>query len=181
MPDLSFERAAAGPVCGIDEAGRGPLAGPVIAAAAILPDPLPRELAGLDNSKKLSAARREILFAVLMREARVGIGRAEVTEIERLNILGAALLAMARAYEDLGVPAVTALIDGNRSPRLPCAVRCIVGGDGLSLSIAAASIVAKVTRDREMAALAKQFPAMAGSAMPVIPRRNIATRSCGWG
>jgi len=158
MPDFSHERAMPGPVCGIDEAGRGPLAGPVIAAAAILPDPLPATLAGLDDSKKLSAARREILFAALMRDAQIGVGRAEVEEIERLNILGASLLAMARAYQALGVPAATALIDGNRPPRLPCSIRCIVGGDALSLSIAAASIVAKVTRDREMAALANQFP-----------------------
>jgi ribonuclease HII len=158
MPDFAFERAVAGPVCGIDEAGRGPLAGPVVAAAAILPDPLPRELAGLDDSKKLSAARREQLFAALGRYARIGVGRAEVEEIERLNILGASLLAMARAYDALGVPVACALIDGNRPPRLSCAVRCIVGGDALSLSIAAASIVAKVTRDREMNVLAQLHP-----------------------
>jgi len=158
MPNFAFERSVAGPVCGIDEAGRGPLAGPVIAAAAILPDPLPAELSGLDDSKKLSVARRERLFAALFRHARIGIGRAEVEEIERLNILGATLLAMARAHDALSVPVACALVDGNRPPRLPCAVRCIVGGDGLSLSIAAASIVAKVTRDREMVALARDFP-----------------------
>jgi len=158
MPDFSFERGVAGPVCGIDEAGRGPLAGPVIAAAAILPDRLPAALARLDDSKKVPAARREILFRALMETARIGIGRAEVEEIERLNILGATLLAMARAHAALGIATATALVDGNRPPDLPCAVRCIIGGDGLSLSIAAASIVAKVTRDREMVLLAQRHP-----------------------
>jgi len=158
MPDFALERAAPRPVCGIDEAGRGPLAGPVIAAAVILPDPLPGELAGIDDSKRVAPERRERLFARLMGGARVGVGRAEVEEIERLDILGATLLAMARAYEALGAPGATALVDGNRPPRLPCAIRCVVGGDAKSLSIAAASIVAKVTRDREMRELARRFP-----------------------
>ena len=158
MPDFSFERAVNGLVCGIDEAGRGPLAGPVIAAAAILPDPLPAELDGLDDSKVLTAARRETLYAAILRHARFGVGRAEVDEIDRLNILGATLLAMARAYEAMGVATVRALVDGNRPPRLPCPVQCIVDGDALSLSIAAASIVAKVTRDREMTAMARDYP-----------------------
>jgi len=158
MPDFSFERAAGGLVCGIDEAGRGPLAGPVIAAAAILPDPLPVDLHGLDDSKVLTATRRETLFAAIVRHARFGVGRGEVDEIERLNILGATLLAMTRAYQALGIVAGCALVDGNRPPRLPCPVRCIVDGDALSLSIAAASIVAKVTRDREMDVLAREFP-----------------------
>lgn len=158
MPDLSFERDVKGIACGIDEAGRGPLAGPVIAGAVILPDPLPDPLAGLDDSKKLSPRRREALFEALWQHATVGVGRAEVAEIDTLNILGATLLAMRRAYAALGVEAACALVDGNRPPRLACPVRCVVGGDGRSLSIAAASIVAKVTRDREMHALARDYP-----------------------
>jgi len=158
MPDFAHERAIGGLVCGIDEAGRGPLAGPVIAAAAILPDPLPPALAGLDDSKVLSAAKREALYAAIVAHARFGVGRAEVEEIERLNILRATLLAMARAYAALGVATVCALVDGNQPPALDCRVQCIVDGDALSLSIAAASIVAKVTRDREMAELAQLHP-----------------------
>lgn len=158
MPDFSFERSVKGIACGIDEAGRGPLAGPVVAGAVTLPDPLPAALAGLDNSKKLSPARREKLFEAILRHARVGVGRAEVEEVDTLNILGATLLAMQRAYASLGIDAACALVDGNRPPRLACPVRCVVGGDGLSLSIAAASIVAKVTRDREMKILAREFP-----------------------
>lgn len=158
MPDFAFERAIGGLVCGIDEAGRGPLAGPVIAAAVILPDPLPASLTGLDDSKKLSAAKREKLFAALADYARTGVGRGEVEDIERLNILGATLLAMTRAHEALGVETMMALVDGNPPPKLSCPVRCVIGGDGLSLSIAAASVVAKVTRDREMTILAQRFP-----------------------
>ena len=158
MPDFLHERAAGGIVCGIDEAGRGPLAGPVVAAAAILPNRLPKVLKGLDDSKVLSAARRETLFAALTDHARIGVGRAGVEEIEQLNILGATLLAMSRAYAALGVVVDCALVDGNRPPTLSCSVRCIVDGDALSLSIAAASIVAKVTRDREMAELALAHP-----------------------
>jgi ribonuclease HII len=158
MPDFTFERGVKGIACGIDEAGRGPLAGPVVAGAVILPEPLPAALTGLDDSKKLSAARREKLFDAILSHATVGIGRAEVEEIDALNILGATLLAMQRAYAALGIAAACALVDGNRPPRLSCPVRCVVGGDGLSLSIAAASIVAKVTRDREMKILARAFP-----------------------
>jgi len=158
MPDLALERVAGGTVCGIDEAGRGPLAGPVLAAAVVLPDPLPTVLAGIDDSKKLARARREEMLVLIGAHARVGVGRAEVDEIERHNILGATMLAMLRAYRALGAPTARALVDGNRAPPLPCLVRCVVGGDALSLSIAAASIVAKVTRDREMESLARQFP-----------------------
>ena len=160
-PDFSLERGLSGVVCGIDEVGRGPLAGPVVAAAVVLPLPIPALLADeLDDSKKLSTAKREVLYTVLLAKARIGLGRAEVTEIDSLNILQATLLAMRRAYEALlaSGPVDHALVDGNRPPTLPCTVQCIVKGDGRSLSIAAASIAAKVTRDREMAALAAAWP-----------------------
>jgi ribonuclease HII len=158
--DYTFEAAAArrglSPICGIDEAGRGPWAGPVVAAAVILPpNAIP---SGLADSKTLSKARREALFTELNQVAVVGIGRAEVAEIDRLNILAATMLAMARAVADLAEAPGHALVDGNRAPDLPCGLECLVKGDGRCLSIAAASIVAKVTRDREMAALAERFP-----------------------
>lgn len=159
MPDLSLEAAHDGPVCGIDEVGRGPLAGPVVAAAVILPARLPEILiAELDDSKKLSAAKRRKLAAIVTDCAMVGIGRAEVAEIDRINILQATMAAMTRAYRALGVPATLALVDGNRPPVLPCTVRCVVKGDSKSLSIAAASVVAKVLRDDLMAALARSHP-----------------------
>lgn len=160
MPDLVLERSLPGPVAGIDEAGRGPLAGPVVAAAVILP---PRGLPGalarrIDDSKKLPPALREELFALLAARAEIAIGSASVEEIDRLNILQATMLAMARALGRLSDPPATALVDGNRAPALPCAVQTVIGGDGLSLSIAAASIAAKVTRDRLMARLARRHP-----------------------
>ncbi len=155
-----MERAAGGVVAGVDEAGRGPWAGPVVAAAVILdPATLPDVLRhGLDDSKRLTAARRADLFASLSDHARIGVGRAEVAEIDTLNILQAALLAMSRAVAALGTVPDIALVDGNRAPSLPCPVRCVVKGDAASLSIAAASIVAKVTRDRCMGELARDFP-----------------------
>ncbi|WP_340109850.1 ribonuclease HII [Pikeienuella sp. HZG-20] len=157
-PDFSFERAAPfGPVAGVDEAGRGPWAGPVVAAAVIL-DPATAP-SGLNDSKKLSARKREALFAALSSVAEIGVGVATVAEIDRLNILRAADLAMARALGALPRAAGFALIDGNRiPPDLPCPARAIVRGDGRSLSIAAASIAAKVTRDRIMADLALRYP-----------------------
>lgn len=160
MPDLLLERGLAGPVAGIDEAGRGPLAGPVVAAAVILPPRgLPKALVrGLDDSKKLPAARRRELFALLVDQAEIGIGSASVGEIDRINILQATMLAMARALARLPARPAAALVDGNRAPTLPCAVRTVIGGDGLSLSIAAASIVAKVTRDRLMTLLSQRHP-----------------------
>ncbi len=162
-PDFSRERAqAADGVCGVDEAGRGPLAGPVLAAAVILPRPLPSLLRDhLDDSKRLSAARRVQLFDALTGCAAIGVGRAEVAEIDRINILRASLLAMQRAVAALvaaGGRVSHALIDGNQAPSLAVPLSCIIGGDGLSLSIAAASIIAKVTRDREMMALATVYP-----------------------
>ena len=164
MPDLALELAHGGRVAGVDEAGRGPLAGPVLAAAVVLGAQVPASLAALiDDSKKLDAAAREAAFAALLaaRQAgliEIGIAAASVAEIARLNILGAALLAMRRAVARLPAPPDLALIDGNRAPSLPCAVRCVVGGDARCLSIAAASIVAKVVRDRAMARLAVRLP-----------------------
>ena len=164
MPDFAIEATCAGPVAGIDEAGRGPLAGPVVAAAAMLVVEgrdcalAPDLLARFDDSKKLARAVREELCAAIELHALVGVGIASVEEIDRLNILQATLLAMRRAVEALPVRPATALVDGNRPPALGCTVRTVVGGDGLSLSIAAASIVAKVTRDRMMAGLAAQHP-----------------------
>lgn len=162
MPDLSLERECGGIVAGVDEVGRGPWAGPVVAAAVILPAGLPADLAdGMDDSKKLSAARREALFAGLRACAGIdiGIGAASVAEIERENILAATYIAMRRALGALARPPDTALIDGNRlPPDLPFPGRTVIKGDGISLSIAAASIVAKVTRDRIMTSLAVRYP-----------------------
>ncbi len=160
-PDLSLERAAmiagARIVAGIDEAGRGPLAGPVTAAAVIL-DPA-RTPEGINDCKKLSPARREALHDMLVRCAHVSVAHASVEEIDRFNILQAAHLAMRRALAGLDPVPDFALIDGNLLPRdLSVAARAVVGGDGLSLSIAAASIVAKVRRDRIMRDLAQHFP-----------------------
>ncbi|MCB1431424.1 MAG: ribonuclease HII [Alphaproteobacteria bacterium] len=158
-PDFSFEQAAMNAghasVCGIDEAGRGPWAGPVVAAAVVLD---PRRIPpGLNDSKKLTEARREAVYPVIMEYARVGIGIADQDHIDRDNILAATLWAMGEALAQLGGTGL-ALIDGNRAPKLPCAVRTIIGGDGKSLSIAAASIIAKVTRDRMMTAFHHDYP-----------------------
>jgi len=165
MPDWSLEREAqaggARLVCGIDEAGRGPWAGPVVAGAAVLDPATIGEvlLSGLDDSKKLKPEARETLFRELETRARIGVGIADVAEIDSLNILQATMLAMARALGDLGQPSPDlALVDGNRAPDLPCTVQTVVKGDGLSRSIAAASIVAKVSRDRMMAALDRRHP-----------------------
>ena len=161
MPDFSLEEEFSGTVVGIDEAGRGPWAGPVVAGAVILDrDKLPDSLRhGLNDSKKLSPAAREKLFALLTPDiAKVGVGHASAIEIDQLNILKATFLAMARAVEALGIDPGLALVDGNRPPPLPCPVRCVIKGDGKSLSIAAASIIAKVTRDRIMSDLAIRYP-----------------------
>ncbi len=163
-PGLTLEIAAGAPlrlVAGVDEAGRGPLAGPVVAAAVVLPaGGLPEAVAmAIDDSKRLSAARRLDLLPAIMAHCAVGIGQAEVAEIDRLNILHAAMLAMARAVAALPRPPDHVLVDGNRlPPGLCCPAQAVVGGDGLSLSVAAASIVAKVTRDRLMTALAGHCP-----------------------
>ncbi|MGH7111317.1 MAG: ribonuclease HII [Stellaceae bacterium] len=165
MPDFAIERRARGVVCGIDEAGRGPLAGPVVAAAVILD---PRRFPGflratLDDSKRLTAREREDCARALAACARRGaahiaLGAASVREIDALNILRATLLAMARAVAALGLRPDRALVDGNIAPALACPVETIIGGDGLSFSIAAASVVAKVRRDRVMRVLAQRYP-----------------------
>jgi len=165
MPDFTIERQCNGLVCGIDEAGRGPLAGPVVAAAVILePRRFPKMLRGeLDDSKVLTRQQREVCYQALRRcadrgAARIGVGAASVAEIDRLNILRAALLAMARAVAVLGVRPDAALVDGAIAPPIACAVQTVVKGDALSFSIAAASVVAKVTRDRIMRGLAPRYP-----------------------
>ncbi|WP_043836646.1 ribonuclease HII [Muricoccus aerilatus] len=163
-PDFSLEAAHGGTVAGVDEAGRGPLAGPVLAAAVLFPVPPPAALATLlDDSKRLDARRREAAHDALLEAAAagvalIGLGAASAAEIGRLNILRATHLAMARAIGRLAVRPALALVDGNAPPPLSCAVRCVVGGDGLSLSIAAASIMAKVVRDRAMARLDARWP-----------------------
>ena len=156
-PDYRHESLGPAPVCGIDEVGRGPLAGPVVAAAVILdPGAIPD---GLDDSKRLTALRRDELAAELNRVAVVAVGMASVAEIEAMNILQASFLAMRRAVAGLARRPAVALVDGHMPPPgLPCPCRPIIGGDGLALSIAAASIVAKVARDRMMVALSQQFP-----------------------
>jgi ribonuclease HII len=160
VPDFKLERAAGGRVAGVDEVGRGPLSGPVLAAAVIFPNGVPRKLAAmLDDSKKLTAIQRQEAFAALARStAEIAVAAASVAEIERLNILHAAMLAMRRAVARLPAAPDLALIDGNIAPLLSCRVQCVVGGDGVSLSIAAASIVAKVVRDRLMERLGRRYP-----------------------
>lgn len=161
MPDFVLELAAGGRVAGVDEAGRGPLAGPVVAAAVVFPRGVPLALASLlDDSKKLTAERREAAFLALRQQgvAEIGIGAASIAEILSLNILHASMLAMRRAIGRLPSAPDLALVDGNTAPPLDIPVQCVVGGDGLSLSIAAASIVAKVVRDRAMARLALRYP-----------------------
>ena len=145
-----------GPIAGIDEAGRGPWAGPVVAAAVILdPAQLP---AGIDDSKALDETAREIVYRRITASAICAVGIADATRIDRDNILNATLWAMAEAVSGLSLQPRLALIDGNRAPRLPCTGRTIVKGDAKCLSLAAASLVAKVTRDRIMSALALDYP-----------------------
>ncbi len=146
-----------GLICGVDEAGRGPLAGPVCAAAVILPRGL--EIEGLNDSKKLSEKQRERLYGVICEKAlHYGVAFATVEEIEELNILEATFLAMNRAIAALGVSPELALIDGNRSKGIEVPARAIVKGDGKCADIAAASVLAKVTRDRYMAEQAELYP-----------------------
>lgn len=162
---IRFDRGFMAPVCGIDEAGRGPLAGPVVAGAVIFPDipaqDWPAALQWLNDSKKLTARRREEIFKALQGFARIGIGQASAEEIDRLNILEATFLAMGRAYHSLNLSGHgQILIDGNRMPSW-CAdklTKTVIKGDSQSASIAAASVVAKVTRDRIMTALARDYP-----------------------
>jgi ribonuclease HII len=159
MPHSRFERTFAGIVVGIDEVGRGPLAGPVVAAAVVLPRKIPRVLArDVDDSKKLSFVDRERLDLEIRGCAIVGVGEASVEEIDSINILQAAFLAMRRAVAQLSVIPDIALVDGNAHPELPMPCQMVIGGDGIHLSIAAASIVAKVVRDRQMITLADLHP-----------------------
>ena len=160
-PTLALEillvESAGGPVCGVDEAGRGPWAGPVSAGAVILnPDDLP---AGIDDSKALTHARRKALeIEIKARALAWGVGFASVEEIETHNILHATGLAMCRAIEAMAIEPAAALVDGNYGFNLPCAVQTVIKGDSLSLSIAAASILAKTARDRLMVELDVQYP-----------------------
>jgi ribonuclease HII len=161
MPSYAFETKIlaqmAGPVAGVDEAGRGPLAGPVIAAAVIFEKKrIPK---GLNDSKQMTAEARENAYVAIMERAIcVGIGEASVDEIDLVNIRQATHLAMARAIRALSTAPTFALVDGNDAPALPCPCDTIIGGDGRSVSIAAASIIAKVTRDRMMQALHEEHP-----------------------
>lgn len=164
MPDFVLESAAGGLVAGVDEAGRGPLAGPVMAAAVLFLAPPPPALASLlDDSKKLSRCAREEA-ALALREARAAglldfaVAAASVAEIGRLNILRATQLAMQRAVARLPRPPCLVLVDGNQPPRFACGVQAVIGGDARSLSIAAASILAKVMRDHSMARLDLRWP-----------------------
>ena len=161
-PHFDLETAAGGLVAGVDEAGRGPLAGPVVAAAVAFPDGVPPRLRPLiDDSKRLSAPTREYVARLLLDTPGilVGVGAASVQEIGRLNILHAAMLAMRRAIARLPQAPGLVLVDGDRiPPGLPCPARACIGGDATSLSIAAASIIAKVVRDRAMARLALRHP-----------------------
>lgn len=162
MPDLRFEADCHARglkvVAGVDEAGRGPLAGPVAAAAVVLPEGF--SCAGLDDSKKLSAAKRERIFSELMacRGLRWSLSYAEPDEIDRINILKATHAAMTRAVEGLGIEVGHCLVDGLAVPDFRWSHDGLVKGDGRSLSIAAASVIAKVSRDRRMLELAKEFP-----------------------
>ncbi|MBR2817593.1 MAG: ribonuclease HII [Reyranella sp.] len=171
MPSFQFElsceaRGMAGGatrIAGIDEVGRGPLAGPVVAAAAVIDRTRAKRslLRLIDDSKKLDLEKRETAYAAIVASEAVqfAVAEASVEEIDRLNILQATFLAMRRAVQALGEAPLLALVDGNKvPPELGCPAETIVGGDGQSYSIAAASIVAKVTRDRQMAALAASFP-----------------------
>ena len=161
MPDFAIESQHGGRVAGVDEVGRGPLAGPVLAAAVVFPRGVPTALAPLlDDSKRLDPPARDLAYAALLASgaAEIAIGAASVVEIDRINILRAALLAMARAVARLPTCPDLAIVDGNRAPTLACPTRCVVGGDARSLSIAAASIVAKVTRDRLMRRLDGRCP-----------------------
>ena len=169
MPDFSLEQSAraagvTGPIIGVDEVGRGPWAGPVFACAALLFErPAPQDfLDALGDSKQLSRKKREALAPLIQSHALIALEEASVREIENLNILGATKLAMKRAVEALEAqietPIGLALIDGNQPPKLSCKTQSVVKGDGISASIAAASIFAKVARDQYMADLAIQYP-----------------------
>lgn len=161
---FDLENQFSGPVCGLDEAGRGPLAGPVVAACVYIPDEVRKESfwVQVDDSKKLTEKRRESLYDLIITHTRYGIAEASTQEIDEINILQASLLAMSRSLDIMSprynITPALALVDGNRKPKLSCNVQTVVRGDSISLSIAAASILAKVTRDRMMQELCGQFP-----------------------
>jgi ribonuclease HII len=153
--DLALERKYGGPLVGVDEAGRGPWAGPVVAAAVVFTGKPP---AGINDSKQLTPEAREELFAKIHKVAHVGVGIVTVDVIDTINIYHATHAAMAHAISSLALTPAIALIDGNRCPKLDIPAEPLVAGDTLSLSVAAASIIAKVTRDRIMTELALSFP-----------------------
>lgn len=145
-----------GIIAGVDEAGRGPWAGPVVASAVIIDiNNIP---SGINDSKKLKSESREVLYKTIMQTCHVGVGIASAEEIDDINILQATMLAMQRAVSNLPIAPGLALIDGNKTPKLPCNAIAIIKGDAKSISIAAASIIAKVTRDRIMRSLSEEFP-----------------------
>lgn len=155
--EVAMQKEHSGYVCGVDEVGRGPLAGPVVAAAVILDAANIPE--GLNDSKKLSEKKRELLFdSIYQKAVAVAVAEATVEEIDEINILQASLLAMRRAVQGLEITPSTALVDGNKDPNLGMPTNTLVKGDGRSLSIAAASIIAKVFRDRMMKKLAERYP-----------------------
>ena len=163
-PDFSLEDNINGIVCGIDEVGRGPLAGPVVAACVYIPEKI-RETAWvkeLNDSKKLSAKKREVLNTLIQENCICGIDILDIEVIDQINILQATLRSMSNAFNTFQAkcpePIAHALVDGNKAPKLPCSVATVIKGDSKSVSIAAASIVAKVTRDTLMAELAKDYP-----------------------
>lgn len=161
MPDfLLEEQYDSATACGLDEAGRGPLAGPVVAACVYVPH-TKKTLPfwnNVNDSKKISAQKREDLFKHIIEHCHYGIAEVSVTEIDKINILQASLLAMKRSYEQLTPAPSIALIDGNKPPLLSCKMQCVIKGDSKSLSIAAASILAKVTRDNIMKEIDQEFP-----------------------
>lgn len=164
-PNLKLERLYEGPVCGLDEAGRGPLAGPVVAACVYIPEDVrgKRFWRDVTDSKQLTAKKREELYELIVTHASYGIAQSSVEEIDQINILQASLLAMSRSYDIMNstcdLKPAMALVDGNQKPKnIRCEVQTVIGGDSISLSIAAASILAKVTRDRIMQELCPQFP-----------------------
>ena len=156
MPDFSYERHLGRLVAGVDEAGRGPWAGPVVAAAVIFQNHQAPK--GINDSKKLSAIKRKALFDAILQSGIVGVGISSVEEIDSLNILGATKLAMQRAVANLSMKPDAVLVDGNQPPKLSMSTRALIKGDSLSISIAAASIIAKVTRDKMMQELHTQYP-----------------------
>lgn len=160
IPDFQYEDAYDGPVCGVDEVGRGPLAGPVVAAAVIWNRSLaPRDIMDqIRDSKMLTPQKREYLFNKIQEYADISVAHCTVSEIDRINILQASLKAMKKAVNSLATPPAVALIDGNKAPKLTCKTETIIKGDAKSLSIAAASIIAKHTRDQMMVTYAKKYP-----------------------